>query len=351
MAKTPPRARQPHRNFRGTHCVNISKFSSHLKSLVGRLFLAWNLLKFKILTKFLSKEFHKNYVPRLFSEVLPVFPWERVPLNVTSHWSSVVKDLEYALANDDIRILTNPSFQFAFHVTTLNPDIFFSQQVAFCRQHFGGRLEELVKEDNALVPRIVDRSLVTSEALMYHLSHYAAFEKETGASMTNLGIVVEFGGGYGGSTRVLNRLMNTTGTIVVVDLPQMLQLQYYYLSEVGLETRLRICSFDGDLPVQGKINLLPAHFSESLSAISSMKPDLFVATWSLSEAPRETQEFIRELDYFESGQILYGYYNENSSTLPHSTEVEFPSYYTQFKEACFFSSDRKEQYHFLKRNA
>ena len=280
-----------------------------------------------------------------------MFPWERVPLSVTSHWNSVLEKLGDALANDDMKILSNPSFQFAFHVTTLNPEIFFSQQVVFCREHFGDRLEELSKEDNALLPRIVDGSLGTSEALVYHLSHFAEFEKKTGTSMRDLKTVVEFGGGYGGSTRVLNRLMNRIGTIVVVDLPQMLQLQYYYLNEVGVESRLKICSFDGDLPEQGKINLVPAHFSQSLSAISSLKPDLLVATWSLSEAPRETQELVKELDYFGSNQILYGYFHENNSLLPHSTDVEFPDYHTQFKGACFFSSDGQEQYHFLRRNA
>lgn len=307
-------------------------------------------ISFLAVTSVWTLYFHRNYHPKAFSD----FPFPANELldtnkeQPTRHWAEVLDELEAALDEGDVDLFRRPNFQFAFHLSTFDLNKYYKKQIIFLRQHRGGELLRFLREDHAWRPRIVDLRLQSSEALTYHLSHIAAFEEASLENFSAFKTVVEFGGGYGGTTRLINRMQNNDGTIVVIDFFQMLRLNYYYQCELGLRDRLHVLVKDGDPLKRGMINFVPIGFTESLGRVRDLVPDIFVATWSLSEASQGTQKMIRDMAFFESKRILYGYYAVANSIVPHTESMTFPGYVSIYNEQAFYSSDSMEKYNFLR---
>lgn len=186
---------------------------------------------------------------------------------------------------------------------------------------------------------------------MYHLSHLASFKQQTDAGLDNLRTVVEYGTGYGGSTELLTRVLPPDATVIVLDFPIMLRVQYHYLVESGLGDRLSFPSRDSADRIQkGKVNLVPLSYTECLGSISQFQVDLFVATWPLSEASAISQESVTTSDFFGAERILYGFYFESTPLLRNSTSMSFPGCVSEYEGSRFFSKDETERYHFLRRD-
>lgn len=105
--------------------------------------------------------------------------------------------------------------------------------------------------------------------LIHQARHIAHFEDTTGMEVYRLNGIWEFGGGYGAMARMF-RALGFAGEYVIYDLPMMGALQRYYLDGLGVTTTT-------DLSVQ------PQH------------KDLFVAMWSLSEAPMSLRDRVKPL--------------------------------------------------------
>jgi hypothetical protein len=123
----------------------------------------------------------------------------------------------------------------------------------------------------------------SSGNLIHHAYHLAQFEERTRARVTDVDCIVEFGGGYGSLCRLFH-VLGFAGRYLMFDLPPWCLLQRYYLESLGLpvrdappqpgtDTRFALCS-----PIIEEIAAALEHAGPTCRA-------MFVATWSISEAP------------------------------------------------------------------
>lgn len=119
--------------------------------------------------------------------------------------------------------------------------------------------------------------LRSSANAIHHAYHLCRFETETHRRIDEFGAIVEFGGGYGSLCRITHA-RGFHGRYVIFDLPEQSALQRYYLDAVGIRDVLTVSD----------LNLLDNVMDDS------ERPVLFVATWSLSEAPLDVRKQIME---------------------------------------------------------
>jgi len=115
----------------------------------------------------------------------------------------------------------------------------------------------------------------------------------------HLDSIVEFGGGCGSLCRVFLELLPTHPTYVIIDLPEMLALQYIFLR--GSSDTYRVVAHTS-LPIDIKencVNLVPVHLIEGLT----LSPDLFVSTFALSESPQSIHEIVAERRFFDTKSL------------------------------------------------
>ncbi|MDP3043074.1 MAG: hypothetical protein Q8N21_01595 [bacterium] len=87
--------------------------------------------------------------------------------------------------------------------------------------------------------------------------------------------IIEFGAGYGCMAKLINNL-GFNRKYVIFDIPEFLALQKYYLRSTGT-----IGNFD---------------FIDRIEKLEDLNPDIFIATWSLSESPIELRnKFLRKI--------------------------------------------------------
>jgi len=110
--------------------------------------------------------------------------------------------------------------------------------------------------------------------------------------------IVEFGGGYGNLARIFKHI-NPKATIVIIDLPELIALQYLFLSTTLDNTPIYIHATTPKEYIQGAIHLIPIHLLDTLS----LTTDLFVSTFALSETPTIVQKKIIEKKFFGATSI------------------------------------------------
>jgi hypothetical protein len=110
----------------------------------------------------------------------------------------------------------------------------------------------------------------------YHMHTWSEFAREISSVPT----IVEFGGGYGSLAYVARRL-GFEGMYVIFDIPEMLLLQEYYLSNtVGKE----------------KVFFIPSDNWTGFQLKGILQDALVIGMWSLSEAPISIREQFLGMD-------------------------------------------------------
>jgi hypothetical protein len=143
----------------------------------------------------------------------------------------------------------------------------------------------------------------SSANLIHHAYHLSVFEQITGVKIHSLDCIMEFGGGYGSMCRIIHKL-GFRGKYIIFDLPLFSALQKYFLSSIGLTilTPEQFLSSDSGV-------LCISDLAELTKVIASENPkqeSLFIATWSISEAPIKIRESIHPLvSNFKSSLIAY----------------------------------------------
>ncbi len=123
----------------------------------------------------------------------------------------------------------------------------------------------------------------SSRNLIHSVYILAKMEQYFGFSPDRLSFCFEFGGGYGNMCRLLHKA-GFSRKYVLFDLPPMLELQKYYLENAGIHVTDSGDSFRnscGNVLICSKMDALKEIIREDCGMHSS----LFMATWSLSEAP------------------------------------------------------------------
>jgi len=128
--------------------------------------------------------------------------------------------------------------------------------------------------------------------LIHHAYHVAQFENKTNLAIHEIDFIFEFGGGYGSLCRLIHNL-GFKGKYIIYDLPHFSALQIYYLKTIGL-TIQTINELENTQP-----GIFCISDKELLQRIlvnnKQQKHKLFIATWSLSEAPLRFRDDITPL--------------------------------------------------------
>jgi hypothetical protein len=132
----------------------------------------------------------------------------------------------------------------------------------------------------------------SSGNLIHHAYHLAQFQEKTKVQLRNVGFVFEFGGGYGSMCRLFHNL-GFDGKYIIFDLPPFSALQRYFLKTLGLPVKslAEFVRSNTGIVCVSEIQELRALLTHHVEANNAM----FVATWSISEAPFKTRSLILPL--------------------------------------------------------
>ena len=147
----------------------------------------------------------------------------------------------------------------------------------------------LIEESSVGNPRRSAMFPRSSGNVIHHTYHLCQLEEKTGIKIGNLGLVLEFGGGYGSMCRLIHKL-GFSGRYVIVDLPEFSALQRFYLQLVGVP----ICPMDS-AEKNGAITVSDVHSIAKYIPASFTSKSAFIATWSISETPLEVRQSIMAL--------------------------------------------------------
>ncbi len=193
-------------------------------------------------------------------------------------------------------------------------------RIAVCRKILGDETaKKLLLEDFVGLPIISDAQFMTSANRAHHASHLAYYAKLTGKKFWDANSVVEWGGGYGNMARIVRRL-NPTMTYVIVDLPELLALQYVYLGTLEGLANINIVASERDSVAIGKINLIPSELL--LAEKFRLKCEAFISTWALTECPRYIQQYVREKKFFSAKEVFIASHIDDNNFLVDFAEQE-----------------------------
>lgn len=234
-------------------------------------------------------------------------------------WSQNYSDVENEFMNNNVKFLQHETIKKTMFLSAGGK--WQSTQIKYLKSIVDEkRLTELLHEDCVGHPTITSFKYKSSHNLIHHLYHLVKFQSETGINLDAIDTIVEFGGGYGSMCRLMKRI-NLNSTYIIIDLPIFSFIQLYYLKKIYGEREVNIILSDKDKIIPNKINLIP--IDECLvNKIKTIKPDLFIATWSLSEANKYTQDYIYSNEFFNSKSILIAH-QKISKQFEHAESIQF----------------------------
>jgi hypothetical protein len=121
----------------------------------------------------------------------------------------------------------------------------------------------------------------TSGLAIHHAYHLQQFEISTRANVARFKRVFEFGGGFGHMCRLIHEL-GFRGEYIIFDLPEFSALQRFYLGEHNVPL--------ANANNRRKAVQCVSELETACDLMRSARSDIFIATWSLSEAPQAVRE-------------------------------------------------------------
>jgi hypothetical protein len=169
----------------------------------------------------------------------------------------------------------------------------------------------LIREDYIGLPTISNAGYMTLANRCHHANHLAHYTRECKRNFWDCNSIVEWGGGYGNMARII-RKMNPSITYVIIDLPELLALQYVYLSSIEGEDNVYVLQPGEAMQIiPGKINLMTSQTAAHLKI--GLNCDGFISTWAITESPKDAQEYVMEKKFFGAKNLLLGsLINENN---------------------------------------
>jgi len=207
-------------------------------------------------------------------------------------WINNTNRLRELVLNDDPREFLRwhviSATMFVKYATYITPELNYLKK----RPDWGSRWSGAIEECPAGHPVPYCLYPKSSANLIHHAYHLAKFEEKTGVGVNDINFIFEFGGGYGSMCRLLYNL-GFGGNYVLFDLPPFSALQQFFLKSIGA----RVHSFDsfkkgenGAICISN-LQQLRKILSDRIEASNSM----FIATWSISEAPISIRNSISPL--------------------------------------------------------
>lgn len=140
----------------------------------------------------------------------------------------------------------------------------------------------------------------SSGNLIHQAYNLNQFEECSGKSVEEFETIVEFGGGYGSTCRLIHKL-GFNGRYFIFDLPELSALQRFYLKLNGV----RVDCEGANETTQGGVVCLSS-LDELAASLKGRAIDLFIANWSLSETPLELRTRFLPL-VANARAFLFGY--------------------------------------------
>lgn len=159
----------------------------------------------------------------------------------------------------------------------------------------------------------------SSGTRIHHAYHLAMFEEMTGIKFSDHSTVIEFGGGYGNMPRLMNRL-GYQGRYLIFDFSEFGALQRFYLNGVQMA--------HGDLGQWNREECKQCTVSEWSDLSEGLKKvdlndSLFMATWSLSEAPFVIREpMLKAVEGVKSILIAFQSHFEDLANVDYFNEYQ-----------------------------
>jgi len=177
-------------------------------------------------------------------------------------------------------------------------------RIANVRKVYGDpKAAELLREDFPGGPNITDPVWLTSANRAHQAYHLALYKNKAGADLSSVATILEWGAGYGNMARLVKRL-NPGVTYVIVDLPELMPLQYIYLYSILGPSALNPAS--GVFGIEeGKINFVP--YAAVIGKRVSLRCDSFISTWAITESPYEAQDLVMAEHCFGAEKVLLAY--------------------------------------------
>jgi hypothetical protein len=170
------------------------------------------------------------------------------------------------------------------------------------------RWRKAIEETPIGRPRPYTRYPRSSGNLIHHAFHVARFEAATGLPVDTLGQVFEFGGGYGSMARLFRQL-GFVGDYLIYDFPYFAALQRFFLRSIGYPAEQGDgCAPEAAAGEAGLICCLSDRAALQAGLRHEPRPGgrLFLATWSISEAPIAVRDRIMPLvDGFDCFLIAF----------------------------------------------
>tara|TARA_B100000029_G_scaffold485837_1_gene539551 strand:- start:2658 stop:3668 length:1011 start_codon:yes stop_codon:yes gene_type:complete len=224
------------------------------------------------------------------------------------HWSNQLNNLRNDILHKDPRGFLN--WHMVKQTTFAVRQEFIKPELATLKnsRKFESIWANAILESNIGLPSKYPDYKSSSGLLIRHAYYIHKFEQATNTLIKDIDLVLDFGGGYGSMSRLFTNL-GFTKPYIIFDFPIMCALQKYYLNSLGLNvidsnrmTEVKqgiICISDFDI-LKKAVN----HFN-----FQNQSNNLFMATWSISEAPIPIREKVLGLsDKFNS--FLIGYKGE-----------------------------------------
>jgi hypothetical protein len=130
---------------------------------------------------------------------------------------------------------------------------------------------------------------------LFYLAKIMEYASGGGKQSININTVVEIGGGYGNLARLFKQIL-PDATLILIDLPEMVALQWFFLQCTLPNARVVFHSDSHQAIVPGAINLIPL----SLLNDFSFKADVFVSTFALSECTEKFHEYVADKKFFNA---------------------------------------------------
>ena len=224
------------------------------------------------------------------------------PTIIHREWRKARAQLRNYILNEDFSsFLQHPICRFMFFRTGWGlPQEYELHQLQ--ASEFGRHLLQTVADPAAGKPEMSPRLPKISTNMLGMLYYFLRVKRLYGTRWPHQ--VIEVGGGYGAFSYVFC-LQNPSVAYVIVDLPEMLAFQHYFLSLALPQRKIRLATSAQINVAQGETTLVPV----SLVNDFHFETDLFFSTFALSEMPRrqqmqiENQKFWNAKTLFLAGQL------------------------------------------------
>lgn len=188
--------------------------------------------------------------------------------NTTSQWERNAIEIEDNLQNKDFsNFLT---WDVIKRTMALGNSPYLAVELFYLTTHNWNLWRHAIREDNLGNPQPFILFPSSSGNLIHHAHHLAKFMAATKHDVRDYDAVFEFGGGYGSMARLFHNI-GFEGKYVIYDIPQFSSLQQRYLEAIGK---------DGGVTFVSEVDNIPEFSGRTL----------FIATWSLSEAPVQLRD-------------------------------------------------------------